>query len=458
MTEQELRIWLAAHDGYAGEKQNTKTRKQYDRTGTVIGEEEVIDSITYTAQDGATITVKRRPAPDRSAQVGPQIGEVEPYEKVGETPPKKADSDRDPSQIAVSQAQVQKAADEREAEIRLNNERSYNQQHPDEYGVALPETHIERAQRIAKRKEDERQQAATQQQIEASRASTEASRARIEQDRKELEVREREGAAGRALTARQVAEQERQGEYTRNKPEFLSRADKENQYVVRYDPVTGGVVSEQNPNYDAVKAAAEEKRAELAAQIQARRMTLDEGTQAYKQWFDSNVQIPMLQAQEARARAEERRQALEAEERRRQFAADYKLRKAQLGETAANRATQAEISLLPYRAGPTAAAEMSSAINSLAAGGKISGPDASAGINFTPEAFQFSRPDFKQIAKDAMKSVLGGLTDYRPSDQEFSVGDYSGIPAINPSGAPSIPGIGAYQLPTPTPGADQPIP
>lgn len=454
MTERDFQLWILQHGGEVKRVHNYRTIQPKDEYGRDDGPpRREVESTSVVAKDGSTITIRRNPG---SAGFGGSE-EVPDYtvESKSEPPEKEG---RSPNQEALTQAQT------REQEIKNTQleqeakEREYNARTPDEFGVVASETNAERAARIVKRREADRQQEATQQQIESSRASTEASRARIEQDRKELEVRQQEGAAGRALTARQVAEQERQGEYTRNKPEFLSRADKENQYVVRYDPATGGVVSEQNPNYDAVKAAAEEKRAELAAQIQARRMTLDEGTQAYKQWFDSNVQIPMLQAQEARARAEERRQALEAEERRRQFAADYKLRKAQLGETAANRATQAEISLLPYRAGPTAAAEMSSAINSLAAGGKISGPDASAGINFTPEAFQFSRPDFKQIAKDAMKSVLGGLTDYRPSDQEFSVGDYSGIPAINPSGAPSIPGIGAYQLPTPTPGADQPIP
>lgn len=371
--------------------------------------------------------------------------------------PDRNQDNRSPSQEALTAAQATKASNENIQEERDNNERSYNSQNPDEFGDAIAETHAQRAARILAKKAAIQQAAVQQQSIASSEAATTAAKDRITVDREQIAAQHTEGEANRGLTQAQLNETIRRNKADEAKPNYLSTADSKNKYVVS-GSATGEITSTFNPNYDQVKADAEEKRAEFATLIASRRMTLDEAQAQYTQWFDTNVKGPLMLAQEARAKAEEQRQALDAEERRKQFAADFGLRKATLGESASQRATNAEISLLPYRAGPTESAEMSSAINSLAAGGKVGGPDASAGVNFTAGAFQFAAPDFDKIAKNAAHQVLSGLTDYRPSDQSFATGDYSGVPAANLSGAPSMPAVGApYQytpvpLPAPSPG------
>jgi hypothetical protein len=238
-------------------------------------------------------------------------------------------------------------------------------------------------------------------------------------------------------------EREREARAAR-KPEFLSQATENNPFLIRYNPESGQVESMNNPNFDAVKQESERIRSMLAVQIQAKNATLDEAKQQYSQWYDSNVKIPMLQAQEARDRAAEQRQALDAEERRRQFAANFGLQKAELGQRAGAAAMSAEQSLLPYRAGPTESAEMSSAINSLGAGGRMD-TDAAAGIHFTPGAFEFDAPDFRAIAKRAAADALKGISSYKPSEQQYQTADYSNVPAVNTSGAPSVPsGYGEF--------------
>lgn len=278
-------------------------------------------------------------------------------------------------------------------------------------------------------------------------------------EKREREYKERTEARQQSQEARATSAQEasnRQAEarlglerekwdVEKSEPKFLSQAGTENPYVVRYNPQSGLMEQIANPNYDKVKVEGERMRQLLATQIQARSVTLDEAKQRYSQWFDSNVKTPLMLAQEARDKAAEQRAALDAEERRRQFAANFGLQKAELGQRAGAAAMSAEQSLLPYRAGPTEAAEMSSAINSLAAGGSMAN-NASAGINFTPGAFQFDAPDFKKIAKQAASQALSGLSDYRPAEGTYQTADYSGVPQVNTGGAPDIPaGYGAFQ-------------
>jgi len=448
MTEQQFQLWILQHGGEIGRTHNYRsTGGGKDEDGVDTPTSRVIDSTTVVAKDGAKITVKRNPG---SSGFGGSE-EVPDYavESKQEPPEERAAAQRTPEQAAADAANAKKGQLDNAQTERERDERWWNQNKKAEGGSGLPETHLERSTREAKEDDAKRLQ---QQADTAAANSKRASDAQDEQNRQtELtraeNARQHNQSAG--LTQQQIDISRAKEEREANKPNFLSTADSKNPYVVSAGP-DGRLTSVDNPNYDAVKAAAEEKRAELAAQISARKMNLDEAQAAYTQWFDKNVKTPLMLAQEARAKAEEQRQALEAEERRRQFAADFGLRKATLGESAAQRATNAEISLLPYRAGPTEAAEMSSAINSLAAGGSMAN-NASAGINFTPGAFQFNAPDFAGIAKKAAKAVLGGLTDYRPSDQSFATGDYSGVPAVNISGAPAMPSVGgAYSLPAPS--------
>jgi hypothetical protein len=438
LSPEQLQAWLDSHKGYAGRKENTRIIPETkDPAGrTLSPSQQVVESVTYEAADGATITVRELEA-DAPGTYGPHASESGAiYTQVGETPPDRT-RDRTPAQTrgdeAVATQQEIKAAQDAKDEA----EKDSNSKTPDEFGVVARETNADRAKRVVDRRNAERQQEATRQQIIASQASTAATNARIQQDASKQTSDDVNSAADRALRARQIANQEAKDARDAKKPEFLSTADSKNKTIVRYDPETGQTVTEANPNYDQTKADAEEKRAEIASQISLRQITLEEGKQQYTQWFDSNVRTPLMIAQEARAKAEEKRQALEAEERRRQFAADYSLRKATLGQQAGQDASQNEISLLPYRSGPTWGADISSAINSLGAGGKVNGPDAGAGIHFSDSSFAFDRPNFKKIAAEATKQVLGGLTDYRPSDQQFETADYSGVPPVNTSGMPA---------------------
>jgi hypothetical protein len=252
--------------------------------------------------------------------------------------------------------------------------------------------------------------------------------------------------------ANSLNEQIRHNQVTeQGKPQIVGSPSDTNAQIGVFDPNTGAIKATPNPLYDQVKAQAEQERQRIATEIAQRRMNLDEGIQQYTQWFDQNVKIPFMQSTEARDRAKEQRDALDAEERRRQFAADFSLRKGQLGQQAGAAAMQAEESLLPYRTGPTEAANMSDAINGLAAGGNPQGPSAAAGIHFSPTDFQFNAPDFKSIAKSAAKQALSGLTNYRPAEGSYQTADYSGINLPNaqtPSSAPVISSGGRYAGPS----------
>ena len=464
MTEQEFQNWIRQHRGERGREpvyESTEVLVDPARPDMGTRTERKMVGTKVTALDGAVIVVHRNPGsaglPNAQGQSDPNQPDYIVASRMDAAPD--ASTQRTPEQSRSDAA----IAEAKEAENRQKEEervqRLWNQglnadgtPHGDSRASGLPETHMERAEREAKEARDKQQAAQSQAAIAASQASTASTLAQIADKDKERSFTAEQNALTRGMTQQQIDIQREEANRRAREPKFLSQADAQSPFIVSATP-DGTVTTVANPNYDAVKAAAEEKRKELASQIASRDISLREAQQQYTQWFDTNVKIPMAQAAEVRARAEERRAALEAEERRRQFAANFKLQKAQLGETAASRATNAEISLLPYRSGPTWGEDFSSAINSLAAGGKIDGPDASAGIHFSDSSFAFQRPDFKQIAREAAKAALSGLTDYRPSDEQYATGDYSGIPSIGGGGAYT------YQptaLPEPSPGAAEP--
>lgn len=378
--------------------------------------------ITYTYADGTTevrfFYEGQSPQNSNGVLIGssldPAVNKEWRESQEGKTPPA-----RTPEQEEIDRSKV--TQDRRE-----ENERTYNAAHGGTY-----ETHAERAQREQREQQEQRaqDQAARQQTIDRQNAENAAAERKLQEARLGLD------------TKRFGLEEQRAGA-----PTFLSQAGENNPYLVRFNPQTNQVEQVANPNYDQVKQDAERVRSMLATQIQARQLTLQEAKQQYEQWFDTNVKTPLALSQEARDKAAEQRAALDAEERRRQFASNFALQRGELGQRAGAAAMQAEESLLPYRAGPTESAEMSSAINSLGAGGTLAGPSASAGINFTPGAFEFDKPDFKGIAKKAAADALKGISTYKPSDQSYQTADYSNVPAVNTSGAPTIPaGYGAFQ-------------
>lgn len=296
------------------------------------------------------------------------------------------------------------------------------------------ENNQERAAREIREQADQRAEDARQQALRNEKQQAENQRRSNELAQGNLEVSRGNLTLAQEKEARDAA-----------KPTFLSQADENNPFLIRFNPESGLVESMGNPNFDRVKQESERLRSMIAVQIQGRQLDLEAGKQQYQQWYDQNVKTPMLLAQEARDKAAEQRAALDSEERRRQFAASFSLQKGELGQRAGAAAMQAEESLLPYRAGPTESAEMSSAINSLGAGGSMSA-NAGAGIHFTPGAFEFDAPDFKSIAKQAAAAALSGISSYKPSSQTYQTGDYSNVPAVNTSGAPAVPqGSSAFQ-------------
>lgn len=372
-------------------------------------------------------------------RVDPRYANTWEDNKKAKTPPAQTPDQERRTQQEVEAADRKKAEDARKAadDDRDRQEKDFNFNNPSPgQARGYYETNQERATREFQEQTNNRAEEARQQS-----ARTEARTARTSELAQQTAAGSLEVSRGH-LTIAQAAEAR-----AANKPDFLSQADASNPYLIRYNPQSGQVESMNNPNFDSVKQESERLRSLLAVQIQARQTTLEEAKQSYQQWYDTNVKIPMAQAQEARDRAAEQRAALDAEERRRQFASSFSLQKGELGQRAGAAAMQAEESLLPYRAGPTESAEMSSAINSLAAGGTLAGPSASAGIHFTPGAFEFNAPDFKGIAKRAAADALKGISSYKPSGDSYSTGDYSGIPAIGSgSAAPTTPsGYGDFQ-------------
>lgn len=384
-----------------------------------------------------------------------EIGARWQTQQRAENPRPSPPQQRTPEEITRDQQVVAEGQRKAADADREEKERQYNASHPDSKGRAFAETHGERAARELREQADERAQEARDQSERAERRQAETAARQAETAAGALEVSRAAEArqAGSAAVSSEVSRgnleiarsAEARAQRAANKPDFLSQANESNPYLIRYNPESGMVESMNNPNFDSVKQESERIRSMLAVQIQAKNATLDEAKQQYQQWYDMNIKVPFLQAQEQRDRAAEQRAALDAEERRRQFAANFGLQKAELGQRAGAAAMQAEQSLLPYRAGPTEAAEMSSAINSLGAGGSMS-TNAAAGIHFTPGAFEFDAPDFKGIAKRAAADAIKGISSYKPSGESYSTADYSSVPAVNAGGAPAVPsGYGSFQ-------------
>lgn len=419
MTPKEFQAWLAEHGGEVG-----RDAVQGPATTDAAGRQSHTTYTKVTAKDGSTVTLERLVGDDAP-------GPVPSYRVVEYSGPKaESSSSVGAHQRALAEAKAE--AEKNERDWNLNNgpdkqvmDPNTGQMRPG-WGSGRAETHEERTRReyaaqdqgfqqenqAAARRAEERTIATQQAQADQQRAANELAQAKFDYD-KEKDVR----------------------------PQLASTPTDATKNIAIWDPGSQTVRSVDNPMYDAAKAEAARLKDQLSTGIALNQITAQQAAQQYKQWWDTNVELPFKQAAEVRARAAEQRAALEAEDRRKQFASDFSLRRANLGFTAGNAAVQNEMGLLPYRAGPTEAAEMSAAITSLGQGGKVSGPDASAGINFTPGAFEFDRPDFEGIAKKATKNALKGITKYNP-EGSFSQGNYEGISMPSGQGAPSSTGGG----------------
>jgi len=427
MKRSEIYRWLIAHQG-----QKEIPKVEYIKVPNPAAQQEpgheksaeeilhpppaeiTVRKVTWTANDKTTLSVIDRGAGEAPTGSDPlPEGEQGPvqdpdYEVIGEgTEPK------DPN--APVQTEYQAATSQKELEEARAN-------------AAQPGGRWEtNAQKEARERAEEDQRLQVEAAARANRAEerqTAAQEASNEISRGHLTVAQQ-------AEARQAA--------AANKPQFLSQANQDNPTIAYFDPVSGQVTSVTNPNYDAVKVEAERKRAELTLAIQAGDLDQRQASAEYNRWFQTNVQAPLMLAQEERARAADARAAMQAEEQRHQFAANFGLQSAEFGQRAGQNAAQNELALLPYRTGPKFAGQFSDAINGLAAGGFVGGPPPAAGIHFTPDAFQFKRPDIEGIAKKATAAALKHLSPYIPADGSFPSVSGS-MPNIDLSGAPSATG------------------
>jgi hypothetical protein len=302
-----------------------------------------------------------------------------------------------------------------------------------------------------------------QQEIDARAAEQQKEANRLAQERLDAEKEQQAGGLEVSRGNLTLAQQREQREAaTANQPHFLSNADPSNPNIAAFNPATGLIETTPNPNYDAVKAEGQRLMQELTIGIQLGNLDQNQAKQKYDQWFQQNVTVPFMAAQESRAQAADQRAAQQAEEQRRQFGADFGLRSAEFGETAGQHAAQNEIALLPYRVGDKFGPDMSSAINSLAAGGDINGPSPSAGIHFGPGDFTYQAPNLQKIAQKATAAALAHLTSYKPGDEPFATAapvalpnasTFAGAPASTPIVDPAQLGqqyqqlIGAYKPP-----------
>lgn len=402
LTQQQVEDWIAKNGGTQGLQYSTEQKQvknpdlgSPDPPYTTIEVE-----VWRNPQTGAALTVRR--------------GEDGDFEQIENTGPKPASSNtpaRTPGQ------QRDEEEEQREKEWNAAN-------------GGLWETHAQRAIR-------ERQEQADRERQEDRRRQTAADEARNANERERIGIAR--GAEERAAAAdqRRAEADARREQLDRdkydferdkaNRPQVISQPGDDDKQIAVYDPATGTVTAQANPLYDEAKVAAKRKQEELALAIQHNRMTAEQAAAEYTRWFKETVELPFLQAAERRAQATEKRQALEAEERRRQFAASHEVQRAQVGQQAANTMLDAEMALNPYRVGPAFGEQMSAAVNSLAAGGRLD-TDAAAGINFTADAFEYKRPDLDRIARKATAAALRNLTPYRPSTTSYDVADYSGIP------------------------------
>lgn len=437
MKRSEVLAWLQQHGGQKGtvnvvyvDVPNPSYDGITDKKQTTKGKR-----VTWTANDGETLTVMdtgemttpplRDPNEPGGIEPGdrntraPRDNPAEPiYEVVGkpekEVAPRTPEKERDDQMIIAEKERNYAAGNgwKTDADVKRDTEEASERTrrtNVDAATAANQTGHLQIAQSA------EARAAATDTRTANQQAHSNAN------DDARLEIQREEAERAKARDAR---------------PSVIGTPTEDNAHIGMFDPTTGKITSVDNPLYDEAKANAKRMQEELALAIQMNKLNADQAAQIYTQWFKANVEVPFMQASESRAQAADKRAALEAVDRKRQFAAQNSLQRGQLGQQAASTMVNAEIGMLPYRVGPAYGDQMSAAITGLAHGGTLNGPKADAGINFTKDAFEYDAPDLKKIAKNATKAALKGITPYDPGDEEIPTADYSGI---------NMPGAGVMQ-------------
>lgn len=333
-----------------------------------------------------------------------------------------------------------RSPEERERAYEAARESQWNRDTPiEEGGSGRYETHEARRQRERQETQDA-EAAADRRRRDANDAKANELKDEELRIRREAEARaERQATeAGKRDSERIGLEKERVDlERTRaNRPAIIGSPTYEDKYIGQQE-ADGTYSWTENPIYDELRAKAKEKREEMRLAVEHNQATAAQAAQAYKEWYDKEVAGPLAQLKERREQAAEKREAQRAVDEERRFAKKYELDKANLGQSAAESAQANERALLPYRVGPKFGGQFSSAVNSLS--GKMD-QNSEDGIKFTADAFEFKRPDFAGIARQATRDALKHLTPYEPSDiSKYATADYSGItmPANTATGAPA---------------------
>lgn len=452
MKRSEVLAWLQAN---GGQKSYDVEYEPYEAPGARAGtsEKRYRKRVTWVANNGQVLSVYdygetsnqiRNPEEPGNIESGGTDGSgPEPvYELAGSSPTEK---DKERKETRTPEAIAKDQEDDRERQRNRQDPRSGR------YETDKERHDRERQERLdqenAQARQQQQNESATRLQNEQERLQLEKDRAAREQarqDREQAEAQQRGERENRRLTLEEERAQREAEKWQeeQRKPTYLSPITEDQETVARYDKETGQIVADKNPIFNEIKAAAKRKQEELSTAIALNRETRESAAAKYNQWFKENVEIPFMQAQERRAQATEQRQAQQAEEQRKQFQATHELERAKFGQQQANMMLDAEMALNPYRVGPAFGDQMSSAINGLAAGGKIDGPAANAGVNFTADAFEYKKPNLEKIASKATSNALKHLTTYRPDSTEFATANYEGINMPTPTtfqNAPTMP-------------------
>jgi hypothetical protein len=195
---------------------------------------------------------------------------------------------------------------------------------------AIRDQQIQEEDRVLAQKNQQRE-------LEIRQAAEERQKAADAETKRQHDLENARGQeADRLANAKFQAEQA-----VRDRPQPLGTPTDTSRNVAVWNPATGQMESVSNPIYDQAKVDAARLKDQLSTAIALNQVSAQQAAQQYKQWWDTNVTLPFQQAQEVRARAAEQRAALEAEDRRKQFASQFSLQKASAG-TAGRQSGRAE--------------------------------------------------------------------------------------------------------------------
>jgi hypothetical protein len=204
--------------------------------------------------------------------------------------------------------------------------------------------------------------------------------------------------------------------YVAPKPTVVSTTTT-NPYITTQDPKTGALTSMPNPSYQPtdpgrmvqqLQGQATQQQQALQQQVQAGKLTADQASSQFDQWWNTNVEpmkgdIANLQATQQADLAQKQAYA-------NYYASIPGQQQATLAETAANNAQNNFLRAIPYMANPNAQQMLSQAINPTGGAkiGKVQFP------SFNPaaamQAFTFSAPNLQEIGRQGAAAALAHIS------------------------------------------------